>query len=146
MGKNTKYAYTARISLRQPVRNTKGQTTGYKHDICKVEFTSKLPAPQYMAIEIIHARPVDAHVPEILSRSVDTLGLSTRTKTALAASAIETVGDLVSLQPYELFKCKGVGDTVLRECSSALANIGLSLGLPYDPERTCTSSDTRHCI
>jgi DNA-directed RNA polymerase alpha subunit len=130
MDKDTRYIYTARLSLRQPVYDAKGHASNYKHDICEIDFTSRLPSPEFVGIDIIHARPVDGvQVPEILRRSIDTLGLSTRSRTVLAASAIETVEDLVSMQPYELFKCKGAGETVLKECACALASIGLSLGI-----------------
>lgn len=134
MVEDTRYTYTARLSLRQPVYDNKGRCTGYKHDVCEVEFISRLSDPERTGLEIIHARPVDVEMPEILSRSIGTLGLSTTAEHVLAASGIETVEDLVAMQPYQLFKCKGVGETILQECASALAVIGMSLGIVYCPK------------
>lgn len=120
-----RHAYTAKLHLRQ-----RAQGGGYKYAVCTAEFTSKLAAPEITGVDILHVRESDTHVPEFLSRSVKTLGLSTRAMTVLANFGIETVEDLASMQPYELFKCKGAGETVLRECAGALTNVGLALGCP----------------
>ena len=65
---------------------------------------------------------------KLLKRNISVLNLSTRTRNALIAAKIETVGKLVSMQPYQLFKQKGVGEAGLAECAHALERRGLMLG------------------
>ena len=47
-------------------------------------------------------------------------------------SNIRTVAELARQQPYELFKVKGAGKTVLRECARELKRHGLYLGMPLN--------------
>ena len=64
----------------------------------------------------------------LLMQSISTLRLSTRSHNALLAARIDIVGKLVALQPYELLKRKGIGETVLKECAYVFAKFGLMLG------------------
>lgn len=130
MGTNTKQKYKARLSLRHPVTDEAGNVTGYKKSACEVEFTSRRPVSEISYVELLPAAPATAEVlNELLGRHVSTLGLSTRARTVLAAYCIETVEELVALQPYTLLKFKNAGETVLKECVYALESVGLSLGV-----------------
>jgi len=84
------------------------------------QFSSPAPAEE--------APPV---VPEadqgLLSRSVDELQLSVRSRKCLQKLTIRTLGQLARTTEAELLGCKNFGITSLNEIKRALANVGLSL-------------------
>jgi len=85
-----------------------------------VQFSSPAPAEE--------APPV---VPEadqgLLSRAVDELQLSVRSRKCLQKLTIRTLGQLARTTEAELLGCKNFGITSLNEIKRALANVGLSL-------------------
>lgn len=134
MGTDTKYVYKARLFLEQPVLGKAKRVISYKRSTCVVEFTSKFSEPEIVRVEIINARlaeqpPIKDAISELLASDISALDLSTRVKTVLLAAGINTIEDLASLQPYELLKHKGAGETVLKECAGALESIGLYQGM-----------------
>lgn len=64
---------------------------------------------------------------ETLAMIVQELNLSTRTSNALDKAKIRTVGDLVSRTSSELLALEGFGETALKEISSAIKKLGLTL-------------------
>ncbi|MBI83620.1 MAG: DNA-directed RNA polymerase subunit alpha [Planctomycetaceae bacterium] len=69
---------------------------------------------------------------DLLSRSVDLLDLSVRSKNCLDSENILTMRDLVSLAEPEILKVRNFGRTSLKEVKSKLAALGLSLGMAVD--------------
>lgn len=69
---------------------------------------------------------------ELLSKSVDMLDLSVRSKNCLDSENILLVGDLVRFTESELLKVRNFGKTSLKEVKSKLAALGLSLGYTGD--------------
>ncbi len=69
---------------------------------------------------------------ELLSKSVDMLDLSVRSKNCLDSENILAVGDLVRFTESELLKVRNFGKTSLKEVKSKLAALGLSLGYTGD--------------
>ena len=69
---------------------------------------------------------------ELLSKSVDMLDLSVRSKNCLDSENILQVGDLVRFTESELLKVRNFGKTSLKEVKSKLAALGLSLGYTGD--------------
>jgi len=63
----------------------------------------------------------------LLSRSVDELQLSVRSRKCLQKLTIRTLGQLARTTEAELLGCKNFGITSLNEIKRALANVGLSL-------------------
>jgi DNA-directed RNA polymerase subunit alpha len=75
-------------------------------------------------------RPVVAAgnvAPEILSKSVQDLELSVRSRKALQRLAINSLGELASRTEDELLGCKNFGQTSLNEIKQQLTQFGLSL-------------------
>ena len=66
---------------------------------------------------------------ELLSKSVDILDLSVRSKNCLDSENIQTLRDLVILAEAEVLKFRNFGKTSLKEVKSKLAALGLSLGM-----------------
>ena len=137
MGSSHRNKHRARLILRQAAQGAPGTITEFEWDSCEVEFTSKLALPEIAGVEMIVASsepstPRHMADPEVLNRSVNTLDLSTRASTGLMTAGIRTIGELAARQPYDLLKVRGVGETVLQEYDSALAALGLYLGMPLD--------------
>ena len=106
--------------------------TGYSHEQegqCPFRGVA-MPCEAWLAIEEVYSRvasgPGKDHY--LLTQNISALDLSTRTQNALLAAKIDTVGKLVAMPPYHLFKQKGVGETGLEECARALERRGLMLG------------------
>ncbi len=64
---------------------------------------------------------------DTLKKSVEDIGLSTRTVNTLIAGAVKTVGGLIRKTPETLNELDGMGDKGINEIKEALANLGLSL-------------------
>jgi DNA-directed RNA polymerase subunit alpha len=77
----------------------------------------------------------DAHgfIQESLSKSLEELPLPARAINALKNADIMTVADLVQKRDEELAGVKNLGDKSIEEIKSALAGLGLSLGMRIDP-------------
>lgn len=69
---------------------------------------------------------------EILFRSVDTLGLSTRSGNCLFLLQVHLVGELVQKTPAELKRVRNFGRASLKEVEGVLAGMGLRLGMKLD--------------
>ncbi len=69
---------------------------------------------------------------ELLSKSVDMLDLSVRSKNCLDSENILMIGDLVRFTESELLKVRNFGKTSLKEVKNKLAALGLSLGYTGD--------------
>jgi DNA-directed RNA polymerase subunit alpha len=64
---------------------------------------------------------------DTLKKSVEDIGLSTRTVNTLIAGSVKTVGGLIRKTPETLNELDGMGDKGISEIKEALANLGLSL-------------------
>ncbi len=71
---------------------------------------------------------------ELLSRSVDMLDLSVRSKNCLDSENILLIKDLVKFNEPELLKVRNFGKTSLKEVKSKLSALGLSLGIIVDAD------------
>lgn len=69
---------------------------------------------------------------DLLSKSIDMLELSVRSKNCLDSENVATLRDLVTLAEPELLKVRNFGKTSLKEVKSKLAALGLSLGMNTD--------------
>ncbi len=69
---------------------------------------------------------------ELLSKSVDMLDLSVRSKNCLDSENIAAIGDLLRFTESELLKVRNFGKTSLKEVKNKLAALGLSLGYTGD--------------
>jgi DNA-directed RNA polymerase subunit alpha len=78
--------------------------------------------------------PVRGELNEHLFRSVDELELSVRPSNCLKAANIRTIADLVQKTESELLKTKNFGTKSLKEITTILGKMGLSLGMRLDPE------------
>jgi DNA-directed RNA polymerase subunit alpha len=65
----------------------------------------------------------------ILSKSIDELDLSVRSRNCLAALKISTLGQLAATTEQTLMNQKNFGQTSLNEIRKKLADFGLSLGV-----------------
>jgi DNA-directed RNA polymerase subunit alpha len=70
---------------------------------------------------------------EILSKAIDELPLAARALNALKNAEIFLVADLVQKTPEDLESVKNLGEKSIEEIKSALAALGLSLGMRIDP-------------
>ncbi len=66
---------------------------------------------------------------DLLSRSIDMLELSVRSKNCLDSENVGTLRDLVQMSEPELLKVRNFGKTSLKEVKNKLAALGLSLGI-----------------
>src|SRR5204862_337238 len=71
---------------------------------------------------------------ENLFRNVDELELSVRASNCLKTANIRTIADLVQKTEAELLKTKNFGKKSLNEIKTILGEMGLSLGVRFDPE------------
>ena len=71
---------------------------------------------------------------EHLFRSVTELELSVRASNCLKTANIRTIVDLVQKPESELLRTKNFGKKSLNEIKTILGEMGLSLGMPVDPE------------
>jgi len=69
---------------------------------------------------------------DLLSKSVDMLDLSVRSKNCLDSEAILTIRELVILSEQDLLKVRNFGKTSLKEVKTKLSALGLSLGMVLD--------------
>ena len=77
---------------------------------------------------------VRSELNEHLFRSVAELELSVRGSNCLKTANIRTIADLVQKTESELLKTKNFGKKSLNEIKTILEEMGLSLGMPLDPE------------
>ena len=70
-----------------------------------------------------------ARVQEVLSRSIDEVGLSVRSVNSLKNSNIRTLADLVQYHEDDLLKVKNVGEKALGEIAELLRREGLNFGM-----------------
>jgi len=66
--------------------------------------------------------------PEVLSKTLEEIGLKGRALKALKEAGVETVGDLISMSKSEVAKLKGLGKKSLADIESLLSSLGLELG------------------
>jgi DNA-directed RNA polymerase subunit alpha len=66
---------------------------------------------------------------EVLSRSIDDVGLSVRSVNSLKNSNIRTLGDLVQYREEDLLKVKNVGEKALGEIAELLRRQGLNFAM-----------------
>jgi DNA-directed RNA polymerase subunit alpha len=66
---------------------------------------------------------------DLLSKSVDMLDLSVRSKNCLDSEAILTIRELVILSEQDLLKVRNFGKTSLKEVKNKLSALGLGLGM-----------------
>ncbi|HEU5261285.1 MAG TPA: DNA-directed RNA polymerase subunit alpha [Gemmatimonadales bacterium] len=69
---------------------------------------------------------------EVLSRSIDDVGLSVRSVNSLKNSNIRTLGDLVQYREEDLLKVKNVGEKALGEIAELLRREGLNFGMKLE--------------
>jgi len=69
---------------------------------------------------------------ELLSRSIDDVGLSVRSVNSLKNSNIRTLGDLVQYREEDLLKVKNVGEKALGEIAELLRREGLNFGMKVE--------------
>ena len=73
---------------------------------------------------------------ELLSKSVDILDLSVRSKNCLDSENIQTLGELVGLAEAEVLKFRNFGKTSLKEVKQKLSALGLSFGMNVEESTT----------
>jgi DNA-directed RNA polymerase subunit alpha len=66
---------------------------------------------------------------DLLSRSIDMLELSVRSKNCLDSENVQTLRDVVQMAEPELLKVRNFGKTSLKEVKNKLAALGLTLGM-----------------
>ena len=69
---------------------------------------------------------------EVLSRSIDDVGLSVRSVNSLKNSNIRTLGDLVQYREEDLLKVKNVGEKALGEIAELLRREGLNFAMKVE--------------
>jgi len=69
---------------------------------------------------------------EVLSRSIDDVGLSVRSVNSLKNSNIRTLGDLVQYREEDLLKVKNVGEKALGEIAELLRREELNFGMKFE--------------
>ena len=77
----------------------------------------------------------DERLMDQLGRSVDELELSVRSYNCLKNANIKTIGDLVAKSESEMLKTKNFGRKSLNEIKDILAEMGLTLGMDFDPRK-----------
>jgi DNA-directed RNA polymerase subunit alpha len=82
----------------------------------------------------------DERLLDQLGRSVDELELSVRSYNCLKNANIRTIGDLVARSEAEMLKTKNFGRKSLNEIKDILSEMGLSLGMDFDPKKIPTRS------
>ena len=70
----------------------------------------------------------------VLATPLENMELSVRSRNALAALDIATIGELVALSETELMACKNFGQTSLNEIRNRLADFGLELRSSVGPD------------
>ena len=68
-------------------------------------------------------------IDDLLSKSVDMLDLSVRSKNCIDSEAILTIRELVKLAEQDLLKVRNFGKTSLKEVKNKLSALGLGLGM-----------------
>jgi DNA-directed RNA polymerase subunit alpha len=82
----------------------------------------------------------DERLLDQMSRSVDELELSVRSYNCLKNANIRTIGDLVARTEAEMLKTKNFGRKSLNEIKDILSEMGLSLGMDFDPKKITARS------
>jgi DNA-directed RNA polymerase subunit alpha len=77
------------------------------------------------------ATPED-HISDVLSRSIDDVGLSVRSVNSLKNSNIRTLADLVQYREEDLLRVKNVGEKALGEIAELLRRQGLNLAMKLE--------------
>jgi len=77
----------------------------------------------------------DERLLELMNRSVDELELSVRSYNCLKNAGIKSIGDLVTKSEGEMLKTKNFGRKSLNEIKDILAEMGLALGMEFDPKK-----------
>jgi DNA-directed RNA polymerase subunit alpha len=65
---------------------------------------------------------------------IEDLDLSVRSRHCLDSENIATVGQLVARTEADLLKVRNFGSTSLSEIKKKLTSMGLTLGMPVEPE------------
>ena len=79
------------------------------------------------------AAPED-RLSEVLSRSIDDVGLSVRSVNSLKNSNIRTLADLVQFREEDLLRVKNVGEKALGEIAELLRRQGLNLAMKLEEQ------------
>jgi DNA-directed RNA polymerase subunit alpha len=79
------------------------------------------------------AAPED-RLTEVLSRSIDDVGLSVRSVNSLKNSNIRTLADLVQYREEDLLRVKNVGEKALGEIAELLRRQGLNLAMKLEEQ------------
>jgi DNA-directed RNA polymerase subunit alpha len=74
-----------------------------------------------------------AYLREALGRTLEELALPARAINALKGSEMHLVADLVQKTETDLVDVKNLGEKSIDEIKTALASLGLSLGMRIDP-------------
>jgi DNA-directed RNA polymerase subunit alpha len=75
----------------------------------------------------------EAYLRETLNRPLDDLGLPARAINALKGADLQLVADLIQKTEAELEHVKNLGEKSIDDIKTALAALGLSLGMRIDP-------------
>jgi DNA-directed RNA polymerase subunit alpha len=75
----------------------------------------------------------DAYLREALGKTLEELGLPARAINALKAADLNLVADLAQKSEADLEHVKNLGEKSIEELKTALAGLGLSLGMRIDP-------------
>jgi DNA-directed RNA polymerase subunit alpha len=75
----------------------------------------------------------DAYLREALGKTLEELALPARAINALKGAELHLVADLVQKTETDLTDVKNLGDKSIDEIKTALAALGLSLGMRIDP-------------
>ncbi len=76
---------------------------------------------------------VDEEMQSLLNRGVSELQLSVRAANCLESARVRTIGELVRKTEADLLRVRSFGKTSLREVKRKLADLGLTLGMVFEP-------------
>ena len=89
------------------------------------------------AVTIEHQRPpeseAESELKKLLNMSVNEIELSVRAANCLNNANITTVGQLAMKSEAEMLKYRNFGKKSLNEIKDKLAELGLTLGMKFDP-------------
>ncbi len=75
---------------------------------------------------------IDLERGDVLSKGIDDLELSVRSRNAMQMLGVDTLGDLTRLSEKDLMQVKNFGQTSMNEVKEKLAEFGLSLAEPQE--------------
>lgn len=76
---------------------------------------------------------VSSEMEKMLARPTSALELSVRANNCLESAKIDTIGELAQKTEADLLRVRSFGKTSLREVRRKLADLGLSLGMVFEP-------------